>query len=418
MKPRGLAIPTLRPHAGRRLPRELRADRVGTVAGALRDGIADPGFEELLARIDDSVFRPAAGVDVYFEGEKAFDAMLADVARASSEVLLESYILKDDETGRRFQRALIDAAGRGVRVRVLADALGSFSTRSAFWSELRQAGIETRLYHPLGVPLQFLKFRDHRKILVVDRRVAYTGGMNIGNEYGSSLLPSVGRFRDTHARVEGQTAWEMAIVFREGWLRAGGSAIPLEPLEPAAVPGPRVMVLDSRPGRGARETAAAFAAIVGAVRRRLWITVAYFAPRPRVLHILGAAARRGVDVRLLVPGRSDVRLVRHAGHGFFSGLLSRGVRIFEYQPAILHAKTLVADGRASVIGSSNLDFRSFERNAECNFAILDDVVGAAMEQQFEKDLAESVEILRPEWRRRGWLHRAGDAAARRLAPLL
>ena len=320
---RALAIPALRPHAGRRLPRALRAERVGTLAGALQGGIADPGFEQLLARIDDSVFRPAAGVEVYFEGEKAFGAMLADVAAASAEVLLESYILKDDETGRRFQAALIAASGRGVRVRVLADALGSFSTRSAFWSELRRAGIDARLYHPLGVPLRFLKFRDHRKILVVDRRVAYTGGMNIGNEYGSSLRPVEGQFRDTHARVEGQTAWEMAIVFREGWQRAGGAAIALEPLEPATAPGPRVMVLDSRPGRGARETAAAFSAIVGAARRRLWITAAYFAPRPRVVRILGAAARRGVDVRLLVPGRSDVRLVRHAGHGFFSGLLSR-----------------------------------------------------------------------------------------------
>jgi len=414
----GRAIPTLRPHAGRKLPRALRADRVGALAAALHGGLADPGFEDLLARIDESVFRPARRVDVYFEGEKAFDAMIADVAAATAEVLLESYILKDDETGRRFQRVLIAAAGRGVRVRVLADALGSFSTRSVFWSELRQAGIETRLYHPLGVPLRFLKFRDHRKILVVDGRVAYTGGMNIGNEYGSSLLPSEGVFRDTHARVEGQTAWEAAIVFREGWLRAGGSAMPLEPLEPADTPGPRVLVLDSRPGRGAQETAAAFAAIVGAARRRLWITVAYFAPRPRVLPILGGAARRGVDVRLLLPGRSDVRLVRHCGHGFYSSLLSRGVRLFEYEPSILHAKTFVADGTAAVIGSSNLDFRSFERNAECNFVILDETVGATMERQFEKDLAASVEILQPGWKRRGWLHRAGDAGARRLAPLL
>ena len=418
MKPRGIAIPTLRPHAGRRLPGELHAERVGALSGALPGGVEDPGLEALLARIDESVFRPAERVDVFFDGDEAFAAMLADVAAASVEVLLESYILKDDETGRRFQHVLIAAAGRGVRVRVLADALGSFSTRSVFWSELRQAGIETHLYHPLGVPLEFLKFRDHRKILVVDRRVAYTGGMNIGNEYGSSLAASEGRFRDTHARVEGQTAWEMAIVFREGWLRAGGSAIALEPLEPTPAPGPRVMVLDSRPGRGARETAAALSAIVGASRRRLWITAAYFAPRTRVLRILGGAAGRGVDVRLLVPGRSDVRLVRHAGHGFFSGLLSRGVRIFEYQPAILHAKTFVADGMASVIGSSNLDFRSFERNAECNFTILDAAVGKRMEEQFAKDLAESVEILRPEWRRRGWLHRTADAAARRLAPLL
>jgi cardiolipin synthase len=266
--------------------------------------------------------------------------------------------------------------------------------------------------------VQFLKFRDHRKILVVDRRVAYTGGMNIGDEYGSSLVASDESFRDTHARVEGQTAWEMAIVFREGWQRAGGSPMSLEPLVPVAAPGARVMVLDSRPGRGAQETAAAVAAIVGASRRRLWITAAYFAPRPRVLQILGGAARRGVDVRLLVPGKSDVPLVRHAGHGFFSGLLARRVRIFEYQAAVLHAKTLVADGRATVIGSSNLDFRSFERNAECNFAILDGAVGSRMEEQFERDLSRSAEIRLSEWRRRGWLHRAGDAAARSLAPLL
>lgn len=148
------------------------------------------------------------------------------------------------------------------------------------------------------------------------------------------------------------------------------------------------------------------------------MTVAYFAPRPRVAHVLGRSVARGVDVRLLLPGRSDVRLVRHAGHGFFTRLLARGVRIFEYSPAVLHAKTLVADGCVSVIGSSNLDFRSFERNAECNFAMFDAEVAAAMERRFEEDAREATEILRREWRRRGPLHRLGDALARRLAPLL
>jgi cardiolipin synthase len=125
-----------------------------------------------------------------------------------------------------------------------------------------------------------------------------------------------------------------------------------------------------------------------------------------------------VDVRLLLPGRSDVPVVRHAGHGFFSGLLRRGVRIFEYREAILHAKTLVADGRVSVIGSSNLDFRSFELNAECNFLILDEATGRDMEARFEEDLSRSEEILLAPWRRRAWLHRVGDAGARRLAPVL
>jgi cardiolipin synthase len=411
-------LPKLGPGPGRRLPRELRADRVGLLSGALPEGIADPGFEALLSRIDESTFHPGNRVDVFFRGEDAFSSMLEAVGAAAFEILLESYILRDDVTGRRFQQALVAAAGRGVAVRVLADALGSFSTHSAFWKEMEACGIQTRLFHPLGVPLRFLKFRDHRKILVADRRVAYTGGMNIGDEYGSSLLPSSRVFRDTHARVEGPAAVEMAAVFREGWLRARGAPIALGAEEAPAASGARVLVLDSRPGRGAREVSAALAAAVGAARRRLWMTAAYFAPRVRVCRVLGAAAKRGVDVRLLLPGRSDVAVVRHAGHGFFATLLSRGVRVFEYQPAILHAKSMVADGLLSVIGSSNLDFRSFERNAECNFAILDRDVGARMDRQFEEDLASSAEIRAPEWSRRAWLHRAGDAGARRLAPLL
>jgi cardiolipin synthase len=391
---------------------------VGLLSGALPGGIEDPGFEALLSRIDESPFHPGNRVEVFFRGEDAFVSMLAAVGAASSEILLESYILRDDATGRRFQQSLAAAARRGVAVRVLADALGSFGTRSAFWRQLAADGIQARLFHPLGVPLRFLKFRDHRKILVADRRVAFTGGMNIGDEYGSALLPARLVFRDTHARVEGPAAAEMAAVFREGWLKSGGEPFPLEPVDAVPGPGARVLVLDSRPGRGAREVSAALAATVGASRRRLWITTAYFAPRARVCAVLGGAAARGVDVRLLLPGRSDVAVVRHAGHGFFSTLLDRGVRIFEYEPAILHAKTLVADGRLSVIGSSNLDFRSFERNAECNFAALDTGTGERMEKQFEDDLAQSVEIRAPEWRRRAWPHRLGDAAARRLAPFL
>ncbi len=411
-------IPRLGPRAGRRLPRELQPDSVGRLSAALPGGLDDPGFETLLSRIDDSSFHRGNHVELFFRGDAAFASMLEAIDGAREEILLESYILRDDGTGRRVQEALVAAASRGVRVRVLADALGSFGTRTDFWREFARGGIEARLFHPLGVPVRMLPFRDHRKIVVVDRRIAYTGGMNIGDEYGSSLLPVDRVFRDTHARVEGAAAGEMVAVFREGWHQAGGSPLSIAPLDVPSADGARVMVLDSRPGRGAREVASALAAIIGAARRRVWVTTAYFAPRRRVVPILRAAARRGLDVRLLLPGKTDVRLVRHAGHGFFSALLSCGVRIFEYQPAILHAKTLVADGKIAVVGSSNLDFRSFERNAECNFAILDSAVGARMEAQFEEDLTRSVEIEAASWASRAILHRLGDAAARRLAPLL
>jgi cardiolipin synthase len=419
--------PVLRPRAGRRLPKELAPRRAYRLAEALPEGIHDPGFPDLLERIDTGVFHPGNRVKVFFSGADAFASMLAAVADAREEVLLESYIFKHDATGQQFADALSRAADRGVAVRVLADGFGSWATRRAFWEALRSHGVEVRLFHPLWSPIRYLPFRDHRKILIVDRRVGYTGGMNIGEEYGSSALPAptsksppLSTWRDTHVRVEGTAAWEMAVVFEEGWRHSRGEPLGLAPLtlSPAAAQGARVLVLDSRAGRGAREVASILTAIAGAARRTLWITTAYFAPRRRAITILRATARRGVDVRLLLPGPSDVPLARHAGHGFFATLLSRGVRIFEYQPAILHAKTVVADGLVSVIGSSNLDMRSFEANAECNDVILDRETAAGMEARFQEDLASSVEIVRPSWRRRRAFHRFLDAAARRLSPLL
>jgi cardiolipin synthase A/B len=416
---RRLLAPRLRPWAGRRLPQDLKAQRVGRIAAALPSGVRDPGFVDLLTRIDEAPFSGARSVDVFFDGQAAFAAMLSAVESAREEVLLESYIFKDDPTGRRFQAALIAAARRGLSVRVLADGVGSVQTRRSFWTELTEGGVEARLFRPLGLlPLRALFRRDHRKILIADRSVAFTGGMNIGDEYGSSLLPRESLWRDTHCRVEGPPAAELAVVFQEAWLVAGGTPLALAPIPAGDRRDPRVLILDSRPGRGQKELASVFASIVAAARQRLWITVAYFAPRHRALRILGAAASRGVDVRLLLPGQTDVAIVRHAGHALYSGLLSRGVRIYEYEGAILHAKTLVADQYLSVVGSSNLDFRSIEFNAECNFLILDAQTGERMAAAFENDLAHAREIRLGPWRKRGWLHRSADRLARTLSPWL
>jgi cardiolipin synthase len=419
--------PILRPAPGRKLPPELERRKVERLAQDLPEGVRDPGFETLLRRIDGAPLFGGNEVEVYFRGEDAFAAMREAVTGAQKEILLESYIYKDDNTGRAFLEDLAAAAARGVKVRVLADALGSASTHVEFWQEMERRGIEHRLFHPLFEQLWYQPFRDHRKILVVDGRMAFTGGMNIGEEYGSVVRKKKKRkvqpgdtWRDTHVRVIGPAAWEMAVVFSEGWNRAGGSPLDLQPLPAAEAEGPvpRILVLDSRFRRGQAESAAALAAVVGAARKSVWITNAYFAPGWAAVRILGRAARRGVDVRLMLPGRSDVPLARHAGHGYYSRLLSRGVRIFEYQASILHAKTLVADGYVSVVGSTNLDFRSFLFNAECDLLILDPGAAAGLTGAFDEDMRHAIEIHRPEWRRRPFLHRAGDRMARWLAPLL
>ena len=411
--------PVLRPQAGESLPSELQPDRVGALAAALPHGLEDPGFEILLRRIDRAPVLGGNEVEVYLRGEDAFAAMQAATRAAAREVLVESYIVKDDLVGRGLRRDLGAAAARGLDVRLLADAVGSYSTRAAYWEALRQSGVEVRLFHPLFTHLWYQPFRDHRKIFVADRKVAFTGGMNFGEEYGSPR--SAGQnWRDTHLRVTGPASWEMAVVFSEGWQRAGGGALELQPLraEKAEAPGARILVLDSRPGRGHAETASVLAAIVAAARRRVWITNAYFAPGHAAVRILCRAARRGIDVRLLLPGLTDVPLVRHAAHGYYRRLLAAGVRIWEYQAAVLHAKTLVADGAVAVVGSTNLDFRSFVFNAECNLAILCPQTAAVLESAFETDLEQAEEVRAEAWSRRTALHRLGDRAARWLTPLL
>jgi cardiolipin synthase A/B len=406
----------LRPKAGRRLPDDLRPEAVARQAASLPDGLRDPSFPILLRRIEQAPILEGNRVGVFFQGDETFTAMLAAIDAAESEVLVESYIFKDDATGNALARALSGAAARGVAVKVLADAFGSVATRRAFWNSLRASGVEVRLFNPLFPHLFLQPFRDHRKLLVVDRSTAFTGGMNIGDEYGSSRRSRAGPWRDTHVRVAGPAAWEMTTVFSEAWGMAGGT-LELAPLEPVSG-GVPVLVVDSRPGRGHGETASVLAAIAAGARRRLWITNAYFAPRWRAVNLFAAAVERGVDVRVLLPGRTDVPLVRHAGHGYFSALLARGVRVYEYRAAILHAKSVVADDCVTLCGSTNLDFRSFHFNAECNLVILDDAVGARFSEAFQRDLERSAEVTREAWSRRRLLHKIGDALARRLGPVL
>lgn len=405
------------------------------------------------------------------DGEEAFARMRQAIGEARDEVLVETYILRDDRLGVSVQTSLLAAAARGVRVYVLADAVGSVATNDDFWETLEAGGVQVRHFHRFWHhPFDALR-RDHRKLLIIDRAVAFTGGMNIGEEYGSSIRRRHDAWRDTFVELRGSVAQELAAVFAEGWDRARGPALPgleyvswsdgvLHPpafaqrlmhASPAAVRAlqtrlqsqwqqrlgkrrdrrrgrrvrryadpagddvPGAVVLDPRPQRGQREMLTVLVALVAAARERLWITTPYFAPPTRALRLLTSAARRGVDVRVLLPGpRTDVPLARHAAHGAYAMLLAQGVRVYEYQRATLHAKTLVVDGHASLIGSSNLDFRSFWLNAECNVLLFDDVCGRALEAIYRADLDGSLEITAAMWRERRLSHRLLDRVARGL----
>ncbi len=349
----------LRPVQRLRMPRSLQADRVWAFARTLERGVRNEAFRELVQQIDGSPWHAFERVSVYHDGAETFAAIGTAIEGARREVLVEMYILRDDRVGMKLQRVLSDAAARGVRVCVLADSVGSFGTSRKFWKRLEADGIAVRMFHPWWhSPLHAWR-RDHRKIIVIDREPTFTGGMNVGDEYGSSLRKPRGgvAFRDTFIGVDGSVAPEMAYTFADGWARAGGEPlIGVEPdrrpqtRSPASGEDPAALILDARPGRGQPETIA--------------------------------------------------------------------VRLFEYERCVLHAKTMLADDHLTVIGSANLDFRSLWFNAECNLLVSDDATAAALREHFEADLEAAREITWSEWQHRPWYSRLGDWCARCLRVLL
>lgn len=342
-----------------------------------------------------------------------FDA----IARARDHVNLETYILEDGPVGAQLAALLEEKRAEGIDIRVLYDSHGSSKTPQAYFERLRRAGIAVCEFNPLN-PLKAgltwrINNRDHRKILVVDGRLAITGGINISNVYASSSSGSSGSrsreegWRDTSVLVAGPVVAHFQRLFLAAWREqdcpaSAPSAAPPEYFPPLARQGDKTMrLLAADPAAGEGEMYGALISAVDHARQRAWLTFAYFVPDARIAQTLCDAARRGVDVRLILPGFSDSWAPFYAGRAHYSELLDAGVRIYEHRNALLHAKTAVIDGGWSSVGSTNLDWRSLVHNYEADLVILDNAFGAAMEDQFRTDLAASVEVTPQLWRERG-----------------
>ena len=378
------------------------------------------GFLTPPASLKDQDFKFQKGnqVKLFFKGDDAFAAIREAIQNAHSEVLLETYILRDDETGRSLLKLLGEATRRGVQIKVLADGYGSWGTKHSFWKQMNELGIENRLFHPLGTHFRGLFIRDHRKIIIVDQQISFVGGMNIANEYGSSRKLKNRTWRDSHAMIVGSTAHQFVDIFNQSWVRAGGSPIsrlPMIPLSTGSVDG---LVLNSSFKEGNDQSALAFSIIVSGSQKRLWITNSYFAPNQPVITLLKQAALRGVDVRLLLQGPTDMPFLRLASQGIYEELLLAGIRIFEYQGAILHAKTLICDDHISVVGSSNLDYRSIYFNAECDLVMHDQNIAEIMSKTFLHDLVESTEIYLISCKNRSLIQTIKQQIARIMSPCL
>ncbi|MEO8699639.1 MAG: phosphatidylserine/phosphatidylglycerophosphate/cardiolipin synthase family protein [Kofleriaceae bacterium] len=337
-------------------------------------------------------WRSGCEVTVLRDGSETYPAMLAALAAAQRTICLETYILAGDQTGEKFKAVLIDRVKAGVQVRVIYDAVGSFGLSGAWVTGLRDAGIEVIDFNPIS-PLRQrfrLSHRDHRKIIVVDDEVAFTGGLNIANEYASVDDGGIG-WHDMHCRVTGAIVIDLARMFRRTWLRAGGAYyLPLSANASslAKTAGTSfVRLLDNTRRKQRATTRRAYLHVIRAARERVWIENAYFLPDRGLRRALARAARRGVDVRIIVPGRSDVRMIEWASLYVLRVLARRGVQILRWRGTMMHAKTALVDRVWSTIGSYNFDAMSRFNNLEVNIEILDDKVGDALVATFERDIA-------------------------------
>jgi len=328
----------------------------------------------------------AAQFPLFVEGDDLYEAMLASIAGARREVWLESYIFADDAIGRRVAAALAERARAGVEVRLHIDAAGSlFWVSRRLARDLVRAGVRVRWFHRWSwrEPLRYNR-RNHRKLLVVDGVEAYVGGFNIHAE-NSRALYGERRWRDTHVRLDGPLAKQAAALFEAFW--CGDRR--WTPVVGEDTPG---VLLPSNTRRCRTALRCLYDQAFGDAQRQAFITTPYFVPDRKLQDRLVATAGRGVDVRLLVPHKSDVPVAQWAGRAAYQKLLRGGVRIFEYLPRVLHAKTIVTDGAWAVVGTANFDYRSLFLNYELTLVSRDTALCARLQRQFMADLDESREV--------------------------
>jgi cardiolipin synthase A/B len=371
-------------------------------------------------------------VKLLIDGPVTFAAMFADLERAKNSIQMESYIFEDAALGKRMAEVMKRKAAAGVEVRLIYDAVGSLTTPRAFFDDLAEAGVLVCEFNPVrsGLLLRAdkLNHRDHRKITIVDGTTAYTGGINVSDVYSagsSSFLRRKSRdaaadgerkrgWRDTSVRVRGAAVADFSILFAETWKRQNCDRPPIPAARKAApLAGDRlVTVLGSSPQDDEPRIYRALLTAISGARRSVHMTMSYFVPDEQTVEFLTAAARRGVDVTLVLQGMSDSTLVLRAGQSYYSELLAAGVTIYERSDTLLHAKTTVVDGVWSTIGSSNVDWRSFLHNDEVNVIVLGAEFADEMEKLFQHDLSRAEQISADAWKERGLLRRAQESFGR------
>ncbi len=374
-------------------------------------------------------------VELLVDGPLTYQAMFTAMEQAHDHINMETYIIEDDEIGRKFSELLIRKQRSGVQVNLIYDSVGSITTPREFFQPLQDSGVNVLEFNPVN-PLNArrgwqVNRRDHRKLLIVDGQIAFVGGINISSVYssGSSGSGSFGKsrsspdnipWRDTHLRMAGPVVGEFQKLFMATWNEQNGGPLASRNYFPEPVhEGTQVVrAIGSSPQEPYSQIYVTLLSAINSAETQVFLTNAYFVPDPQLLAALKEAAQRGVDVRLLLPEKIDSTLVFYASRSYYDELLSAGVKIYERQVALLHAKTVLIDGVWSTVGSTNLDWRSFLNNQEIDAVVLGQDFGARMQALFEHDQESSRLITLEEWRKRSLGARIKERAARLWAHLL
>jgi cardiolipin synthase len=341
-------------------------------------------------------------VTLVWKDSESFAGIFSSIRAAKELICLQFYIFRNDETGMELADILKEKAADGVRVCIIYDHFGSLCTPRRFWKDLERSGVQICASYPFKWtdPAHYAH-RDHRKLIIVDGIRAFTGGINIANEYrGYYRLKKLTGWRDTGVFLEGQIVGRLFDEFLKSWEIWGGKQISFNIAGQFPQSGMLALPIFASSAKSRRRMRKLLYYSINQASESIYLTTAYFTPSRWMMHILEAAVSRGVDVRLLLPGISDISAAHFAGRAFFSRLLRAGVSIHTYNGVILHAKTAVFDGIWSIIGSANLDFQSLRRNDEGNVGIMDSAFGSQMTAIFFDDLTRSEKITIEKWRKR------------------
>jgi len=377
-------------------------------------GVRDVAFLQTMHALTGAPLAEGNSVTVLKNGVQIFPSMLAAIKAAKKTINLEFYIYWDGEIGRTFAEAIAERARAGVQVKVILDAVGSSGMSRSLIDFMARNGVDLEWYHPLRwYTLSRLNHRTHRKLLIVDGEVGFSGGVGIADNWLGDA-DSKEHWRETVIRVEGPVVTQMQFAFMDNWVKSRGELLTGLDYFPQIKPlGDHItQVIKSSPSEGISTVKLLYIISIVAAERSIYINNAYFVPDPDTIRALEGAVRRGVDVRVVIPGdNTDVPIARQAGRLHYELLLRRGIRIFEYQPTMMHAKTMVVDGIWTTIGSSNFDDRSFRLNDEVNVNVYDEAIAKQMETMFFEDVARSTEITPRKWLRRTAFDRLKEAFA-------